>query len=72
MFCMCKQDSASEQSEKIYTRKELVITETIFSNLHTSFYIPEVHNLEFHFSNVQILGKNHCVDSCGTAFKRSE
>ena len=38
----CKQDSASEQSTKIYTRKELVTTETTISNFDTSLYIPEI------------------------------
>ena len=36
----CKHGSASEQSTKIYTKKELVIMETTISNFHTSFYLP--------------------------------
>ena len=36
--------------------------ETIISNFHTSFFIPEIHKLAFHIPNVQILGKNHCGD----------
>ena len=60
IFCMCKQDSASEKSTNIYTRKELVIMGTIISNFHTSFYIPEIHKLVFHLPNVQILVTNHC------------
>ena len=38
--CMCKKYYDSEKPTKIYTRKELVIMETIISNLHTIFYIP--------------------------------
>ena len=66
----CKQDSASEQYTKIYTGKELVMMETTISNFHTSFYIPETQDLEFHIPHVQILGKNHCGGSRRTTFKR--
>ena len=65
-----KQDTASEQSTKIYTRKELVMMETTISNFHTSFYIPEIKKLVFHIPHVQILGTNQCGDSRQTAFKR--
>ena len=34
----CKQDTASYQSTKIYTRKELVTMETNIYNFHTNFY----------------------------------
>ena len=61
--CKCKQYSVSEQSTKIYTRKELVITETTSSNFHTSFYIPTIQKLAFHIPHVQILGANKCGDS---------
>ena len=44
--------------------------ETTISNFHTSFFIPEIHKLAFHIPHVQILGTNHCGDSCRTAFKR--
>ena len=33
----CKQDTASEQSTKVYTIKELVMMENIISNFHASF-----------------------------------
>ena len=59
-FRECQQDTASGQSTKIYTRKELVMMETTISNSHTSFYIPEIEKLAFHLSHVQILGANHC------------
>ena len=60
---MCKQESSLEQPKKIYTRKELVMTETKFYNFHTSFYIPSIHKLVFHIPHVQIMGKNHCGES---------
>ena len=68
--CKCQQDTASGQSTKIYTRKELVMMEKTISNFHTSFYIPEIQKLAFHIPHVQILGTNHCGDSRRTAFKR--
>ena len=60
----CKQDTASEKSTKIYTRKELVMIETTISNFCTSLYIQEIHKLAFHIPHVQILGTNHCCGSC--------
>ena len=39
-ICKCKQDSVSEKSTKIYTRKELVMMKKKISNFRTSFYIP--------------------------------
>ena len=69
---MCQQDTASVPLTKIYTRKELVMTETAISNFHTSFYIPEIQKLAFYITHVQILGKNHCGDFRWTAFKRRE
>ena len=72
MCHMCKHDSASEQSTNIYNRKELVMMETVISNFHTSFYISKILKLVFHLSHVQILGTNHCGDSCRNAFKHRE
>ena len=46
--------------------------ETTISNFHTSFFIPEIHKLEFHIPHVKILGTNHCGDSLRTEFKRRE
>ena len=45
----CRQDSASEKSTKIYTRKEIVMMETTISNFHKSFYIPAIQKLAFTF-----------------------
>ena len=67
-----KQDSATEKSTKIYTRKELVIMEITISNFHTSFYIPEIQKLVFHITHVQIMVTNNCGDSRRTAFKLRE
>ena len=52
---MCKQESSSEKYTKIYTRKELLI-----SDFNTSFYIPAIKKLAFHLPNVRILGTNNC------------
>ena len=46
--------------------------ETTISNFHTFFYIPEIQKLVFQIPHVQILGTNHCGDSCQTAFKHRE
>ena len=70
MCCKCEQDYASEKSTKIYTRKELVIMETMISNFRTSFYVSDIQKLAFHLTHVQILGTHHCGDSHRTAFKR--
>ena len=67
---VCKQDSASEKSTKICTRKELLMMETTISKFHTSFYILDIQKLTFHLPHVQILGTNHWGDSRQTAFKR--
>ena len=69
-FHKCQHDTASGQSTKIYTRKELVRMETTISNFHTSFYIPAIQKLEFHIPHVHILGTNHCGEFCQTTFKR--
>ena len=69
---MCEQESLPDKSTKIYTRKELVMTETTKSDFHTSFYIPDIHKLAFHLPHVRILGTNHCGEFRRTAFKRLE
>ena len=42
------------------------------SNFHTSFYIPAIQKLAFHFPHLKILDKNICRKSCQTAFKCRE
>ena len=69
---MRRQDSTSEQSTKIYTIKELVMTEKTISNFHTSLYILEIQKLVFHSPHVQTLGTNHCGKSLQTAIKLRE
>ena len=69
---MCKQDSVSEQSTKIYTRKELMMIETTISNFHTSFLISAIQKLAFYIPRVKLLGTNHCGDSRRNAFKLCE
>ena len=46
--------------------------ETIISDFHTSFYIPDIHKLAFHLPHVRILGKNYCGGMQHTALKRRE
>ena len=41
---MRKQESSSDKSTKVYTRKELVMTETTISDFDTSLYIPAIQN----------------------------
>ena len=60
---MCKQEHSPDKSTKIYTRKELVMTETTISDFHTSFYIPSIQKLAFHLPHVRILGTNHCGET---------
>ena len=69
---MCKQESSSDESTKIYTIKDLVMTETTISDFHTNFYIPSIQKLAFNLPHVQILGANHCGEIQCTAFKRRE
>ena len=69
---MYKQESLPDKSTKIYTRKELVMMETIISIFHTSFYIPAIQKLAFHLPHMRILGTNHRVELRRTAFKRRE
>ena len=67
---MYKQESSSDKSTEIYTRKELVTTETTISDFHTRFYIPATQKLDFHLPHVRILGTNHCGEILWTAFKQ--
>ena len=46
--------------------------ETTIYDFHTSFYITEIHKLVFHIPHAQIMGTNHCGESCLTAFKLRE
>ena len=57
---MCKQESSSYVSTKIYIIKELVMMETTISHFHTSFYITAIQKLAFQLPHVCILGTNHC------------
>ena len=67
---MCKQESSSDTSTKIYTRKELVMMETKIYDFNTSFYIPAIQKLAFHLPHVRILVTNCCGAMKRTAFKR--
>ena len=69
---MCKQEYSPDSSTKIYTRKELVMTETTIPDFHTSFYIPAIQKLAFHLPQVRILGTNHCGKIRRKVFKGRE
>ena len=69
---MCKQESSSENSTKIYTIKELVMMETTISYFRTSFYILAIQRLAFHLPHLLILGTNKFSALWHTAFKRCE
>ena len=69
---MFKQEYLVDSSTKIYTRKEMVVTETTISDFHTSFYIPAIKKLAFQLPHVHILGTNHCDEIRRTAFKLRE
>ena len=69
---MCKQESSSNESTKIYTRKDLVMTETKISGFRTSFYIPAIQKLAFQLPHVLILDTNHCGAMRRTTFKQRE
>ena len=69
---MCKQESSSDKSPKIYTIKELVMMETTIFEFHTRYYIPAIQKLDFHLPHVRILGTNHCGEMRCTAFERRE
>ena len=69
---MCKEESSTDKSTKIYTRKKLVIMETTISDFHTSFYMPAIQKLDFYLPQVRILVANHCGEMRRKAFKQSE
>ena len=67
-----KQESSTDKSTKIYTRKNPVLMETTINDSRASLYIPSIQRLAFHLPHVRILGTNHCVELQRTAFKRRE
>ena len=69
-FCrLCLQILDSVPPAKLYTRKELIMTEKYIYEFHTSFYISRIKKLAFHLLNVWIIGTNHCGNTCFEAFK---
>ena len=66
---MCKQESSSDISTEIYTRKELVMMETEISDFNTRFYIPAIKKLAFHLPHIRIFVTNHCGAMRHTDFK---
>ena len=43
--------------------------ETYIDDFHTSFYIPKIQKLEFHFPHERILDTNHCGNTRSKALK---
>ena len=56
-------------TEKLYTRKELVMMESITVDFHRDFYMTEIPKIEFHLPNVRILGTHHYVNTRQETFK---
>ena len=43
--------------------------DTSIADFHKSFYVPQIKNILFHLSFVQILGTNHCGNTHQEALK---
>ena len=69
---MCKQEYSSDEATKIYTRKELIMTETEIYDFHTSLYIPSIQSLDFNLPHMLIICTNHCGELQHKFFKRRE
>ena len=48
------------QHQSRYTKKESVLLETIISEFHNKYYIPEIIKLSIHLPHVCIIGTHHC------------
>ena len=66
---MCSTDISSVTTDKVYTRKDLVLLETSISQFPEKYYTPETQKLAFHFPHVRILGTHHCGKERHKAFK---
>ena len=67
---MCKQESSSDKSTKIYTRKELLMMDTTISDFIPDTIFHPSKSWLFNLPHVCILGINHCDEMRRTAFKR--
>ena len=67
---MCSTMHSTEMTEKLYTRKDLVLLETLIKEFHEKFYIPGIKKMAFNFPSVRILGTHHCDKEFCEAFKR--
>ena len=61
---MSKQETSSDRSTKIYTRKEIVMMETAIYDFYTSFYIPDIQKLDFRPAHVRTLGTTGIISRC--------
>ena len=65
---LCETSSDSIVTAILYTKKELVMTETSIFDSHKVLYIPEIQKLGLHLPHVQMIGKNHCVNLLQESF----
>ena len=65
---LCLSDPDSVSPGKLYTRKNLLMTETYISDFHTSFFIQEIQKLAFHLPLLRIPGIYYCGKRCREAF----
>ena len=71
-FQLCEPTYDSKATTKLYTRKELVITDISFFEFHQNLYIPEIHKLALNLPHVQIIVNNHCGNKHQDAFTHRE
>ena len=57
---MCSTDISSITPGKVYTRKELVLLETLISEFYEKYYTTAIQKLDFNFPHVGIIGTYHC------------
>ena len=58
---MCSTYISSVKLGKLYTRKDLVLLETLISEFHDKYNTPEIKKLEYHFPHVCTLVMHNCV-----------
>ena len=66
---MCSTGISSVTPWKVCTQKELVLLETLISEFHHKYYIPEIQKLSFHFPDLRIHGTLHCGKELHESFK---
>ena len=67
---MCSTNPSYSTPGKLYTRKELMLLETLISEFHKKYHTPAIKKLEFHLPHVGILVTHHCGKERCEIFKR--